>query len=95
MISLAPAPPLKACESYLELIEAQNTGLLREISSHLGYRITSAMTHGNFGGMHSFVDIDHKCVEMNSAFTRYGRGEGVVEQIHEHGLSSSDVSIQV
>ena len=95
MISLASAPPLKAYESYLELVEAQNTSLPREIPGHLGYRITPAMTHAYFGGMYSLVDIDHKCVEMNSAFTRYGRGERVVEQVHEHGLPSPNVSIQV
>jgi hypothetical protein len=53
------------------------------------------MTHAYFGGMHSFMDIDHECVEMNPAFTRYGRREGVVEQVHEHGLPSPNVSIQI
>ena len=95
MISLGLVPPLKACESYLELVEAQNTSLLREIPGHLGYRITPAITYAYFGGMHSFVDIHHECVEMNAAFTRYGRWEGIVKQVHEHRLPSPNITIQV
>lgn len=79
MISFVPSPPLKACEPYLELVEAQNTSLLGEIMGHPGNRITPTVTHAYFGSMHSFVNVDHERVEMNSAFTCYGRWEGVVE----------------
>jgi len=79
MMNLIPTPPLSACESYLELVEAQNVGFLREIPSHLGYRVAPTTTHGNFGGMYSLVNIDHECVEMNPAFTSYGRWKSVVE----------------
>jgi hypothetical protein len=86
------------CISYicdLELVKTQDTGLLREILGHFGYRIAPATTHGYFGGMYPFMDIDHECVEMNSAFTRYRRGKGVIEQVHEHGLPGPNVPIEV
>ena len=90
-----PTSPSRATESHLEFVKAKDTGFLREIPSHHGYRITPAATHCDFCGVDSFVDINHECMEVDSAFTCYGRREGVVKQIHEHRLPSPDVSIQV
>lgn len=85
----------KAGESHLEFVKTKNACFLREVPSHLGYGVTPAATHGNFCSMDSLVDVNHECMEVDSAFTCYGRREGVVKQIHEHRLPGPDVSIEV
>ena len=41
------------------------------------------------------MDVDHEGVEMYASFARNRRGKGLVKQIHEHGLPSSNVAIKV
>ena len=86
---------VKVVEHYLEFVETKDIGFLRKITSHPGYRVTTAGTHGDFCAMDSFVDVNHECMEVDSAFTCYGRREGVVKQIHEHRLPGPDVSVEV
>jgi hypothetical protein len=45
--------------------------------------------------MEPFVDVYHKSMEMDAAFTFQGRWEGLVEEVHKHRFTGSDIAIKV
>lgn len=45
--------------------------------------------------MDAFVYIDHKGVKVDATFAHDGRGKGVEEEVHEHGLAGTDISVKV
>lgn len=91
----------------LEFIKAEDVGLPGEISRDGGDWVaaiaaTDAGTaspadeaHGKFGGMHTFVHIDHEGVKVNATFAGDGGGKGVEEEVHEHGLSGANVAVEI
>lgn len=91
----------------LELIKTEDIGLPGEISrdgcdwvAAVAAADTCAASpadeaHGEFGRMDTFVYVDHEGVEVDATFAGDGRGKGVEEEVHEHGLTGADVAIEV
>ena len=89
----------------LKLVEAEDVGLAGEISCDRGDWVTTVPAadacaasttneaHGKFGGMHTFVYVDHESVKVYAAFAGDGRGKSVEEEIHEHSLAGTDITV--
>ena len=91
----------------LEFVKTEDVGLPGEISRDGCDWVTAVPTadtcatsaadkaHGEFGGMDTFVHVDHERVKVDATFAGDGRGEGVEEEVHEHGLAGADVAVEV
>ena len=45
--------------------------------------------------MYALVHVDHERMEVHAALARDVRGEGGVEEVHEHSLAGADISVEV
>jgi hypothetical protein len=81
--------------TYLELVETQHMSLSGQIPSHWKDRISPVETHCNLSSMYPLMNVNHKRVEVNPPLSSDVGWECLVEQIHKHGLSGSDVAEQV
>ena len=45
--------------------------------------------------MHPFVHVDHEGMEMDAPLALDVRWDGLVEEVHEHGLARPDVAVEV
>lgn len=91
----------------LELIEAENIGLSGEMLRDGGDWVTSIAAadagatspadeaHGKFGGMYTLVYVNHEGVKVNATFAGDGGGKGIEEEVHEHGLAGTDVTVEI
>lgn len=91
----------------LELIKTEDIGLPGEISCDGCDWVSAVSTadacaaspadeaHGEFGGMDTFVYVDHEGVKVDATFPGHRRRKGVEEEVHEHGLAGTDVAVEV
>lgn len=90
----------------LEFVKTEDICFPGKISGDGNDRVAAAATdacaaspaneaHGKFGGMHTFVHVDHEGVKVYATFAGDGRGKGVEEEVHEHGLSGADIAVEV
>lgn len=81
--------------TYLELVETQDISIRSKLSCNGLNRVTTTMSKSLSGGVYPFVNVDHERMEMHATLSGDVRGEGCVEEIHEHRLSGTYVAVQV
>lgn len=78
----------------LKLIKAKHTPRLRHLRSHERYRIKVTpvphLEHVEF-----LMDVLHEVVEVDAGFVLNIRREGLVEHVHQHGLSRPNVAVEI
>lgn len=78
----------------LELVETQDLGGFGNVGCDKRNGVElAAMLHADL--MEAFVDILHEVVEVDTGFGGLVGWEGVVEEIHQHGLAGSHISVHV
>lgn len=79
--------------THLKFIETENRGISGKVSGNWNDRVSPVVAHGFLGSMNTFVYVNHECVEVHAPLACHTWGQGVVEEVHEHGLASSDIPI--
>ena len=91
----------------LELVKTKDIGLVGEITRDGGDWVTAVPatdgcaaaaaneTHGELGSMDTFVYVNHEGVKVDATFAGDGGGKGVEEEVHEHGLAGTDITVKV
>jgi hypothetical protein len=46
-------------------------------------------------GVYRLVDVNHEGMKVNASLAADLGREGIVKEVHEHGLSGSDIAVQV
>lgn len=91
----ARSEPRPHARTHLELVKTQDTRLVRQIPRHGANRVAALVAHRGLGGVEALVHVDHERVEVHAALAGDGGREGVVEEVHEHGLAGADVAVEV
>ena len=91
----------------LEFIKAENVGVSGKITrdgdgwvtaiaaADAGAASPTDETHGEFGSMDAFMYVDHEGVKVDATLASDGRGKGVEEEVHEHGLAGANVTVEI
>jgi len=77
----------------LELVEAQQPGLVGQIACHRRDGVAVAVRSGFAKFVEALVNLDHESVEMDPALAIH-RGT-VDEQVHDHGFAAADAAHQI
>ena len=67
-------------------------GFIREVTRDGHKWVTCAC---GLGRVHALVDVKHECMKMNTLLVNDAGGQGIIEKIHEHGLSSANIAVEV
>ena len=95
LVGVLPSENHRICDiCALELVETQHTRALCDGSCHERQRIkVVAVLH--LDNVHALVHILHEVVEVDAGLGLDVGWEGLVEQVHEHGLAASYVAVHV
>ena len=84
--------------AHLELVKAEHAALRGEAPRDLGQGVALVLAlRGVLGsdGVLALEHVDHEGVEVDSTLARDMWWQGVVEQVHEHGLAGSYIAVQI
>ena len=82
--------------SNLKLIEAEDSGLVRQIPRYWQNWVQETRTsRWCFHSMYTLMYINHECMKMGTSLSLDIVRESIVKEIHQHALSGPDISVQV
>lgn len=78
----------------LKLVKAEHVALLSNLSRDIWHSVNVvSMLH--LDAVQPLVHILHEVVEVDAGFRFHRCGQGLIKQVHQHGLAASDIAVQI